>query len=237
MKRIRISYPVSSKAPLYIGTPPVSFQPIKSIQRGDSANTTLISLSSHVGTHLDVPRHFCRGGKSVRDFFQDSTEIAPVYCLNIAKGPQEAVRITDLEPHLESVPDAAGLFLRTGMFALRAPNPDGYVSLHPWIHPEVPDYLRSVCPLLILFGTDTISISNPRYREEGRECHKSFLCGERPILLGEDLDLSNPGLLGGPFQVEIFPWIIDNLDGVPICAFAELPVPATGKDGGERKYS
>ena len=74
-----------------------------------------------------------------------------------------------------------------------------------------------------LFGTDTISVSNPQHREEGHECHRQFLCGDSPLLLAEDLDLSDPSLVSGPLEVQVFPWIIDDLDGVPIFAFAELP--------------
>lgn len=225
MKRIRLSYPVTRDTPLYPGTPAISCQPVKSLHQGDSSNTSLISFSSHTGTHIDVPRHFCPDGKTARDVLKVTTEISPVFCLNISTKPQEAIRIADLKPHLESVPDAAGLLIRTGMFRMRASDPARYITHHPWVHPEVPDYLRTICPSLLLFGTDTISISNPDFRSEGKECHRAFLCGEKPILLAEDLDLSDPDLMIGRMRLEIYPWIIDDLDGVPVQVFADtIPI-------------
>jgi kynurenine formamidase len=218
----RISYPISSKSPLYPGTPPISFHELKSIAKGDSVNTTLISLSSHSGTHIDVPRHFCPDGKTVQDLLGERLEISLVYCIDVPAKQKKPIRISDIQPLIEQIPDAAGLFIRTGMYQTRATDNNRYCSSHPWIHPELPLFLRISLPSMRLFGTDTISISNPQHRDEGRQCHRAFLCEEKPIVLAEDLDLSDPSLSSAPLVVTIYPWILDDLDGVPIHAFAEL---------------
>jgi kynurenine formamidase len=75
-----------------------------------------------------------------------------------------------------------------------------------------------------VFGTDTISISSPKYRSEGQECHRAFLCGDNPILLAEDLKLSDPVLTSATLKMTVHPLLIDDLDGIPIHAFAELSV-------------
>lgn len=217
-----ISYPISSQSPLYPGTPPISCHEVKSIAKGDSANTTLISLSSHTGTHIDVPWHFCHGGKTVRDILGERLELFPVYCIDVATKPKNSIGISDIQPLIGQITDANGLFIRTGMHQFRAIDSNRYCSGHPWIHPELPAFLRTAFPSIRLFGTDTISISNPQYHDEGRECHRAFLCGEKPIMLAEDLDLSDSFLSSAPLTVTIYPWIIDSLDGVPVHAFAEL---------------
>lgn len=218
----RISYPVFSQSPVYPGTPPISYQEVKSIAKGDSANTTLISLSSHTGTHIDVPRHFCPGGKTVRDILGEKLELSPVYCIDVTAKPKNAIGISDIQPFIGQIPDAEGIFIRTGMYKFRATDSNRYSSGHPWISPVLPSFLRTACPKIRLFGTDTISISNPQFRDEGRKCHRAFLCGDSPIVLAEDLDLSDPSLVSAPLTVTIYPWILDDLDGVPVHAFAEL---------------
>ena len=220
--RFQISYPLSSKSPLYPGTPQLTLHEVKSIAKGDSANTTLISLSSHTGTHIDVPRHFCHGGKTVQDILGERFELSPVYCIDVTGNPKNAIGISDIQPLIRQIPDGEGLLIRTGMHQFRAKDNDRYCTCHPWIHPELPQFLRTLFPSIRLFGTDTISISNPQHRAEGRECHRAFLCGDKPILLAEDLNLSDPSLTSGPLTVTIYPWIIDALDGVPVHAFAEL---------------
>jgi len=219
----RISYPLTSRPPLYPGTPEIACTEGKSIGKGDGANTTIVTLSTHSGTHVDAPRHFCPGGKTTREMLSDHLTLFPVYCLDLPAEPKAAIRIPDLEPRVRDIPDARGIFLRTGMYRIRASNPGRYCRDHPWIHPEIPAFLRSACPALGLFGTDTISISSPAFRTEGRTCHKAFLCDRDPLLLAEDLDLSDPELTKGPFTVTIYPWLVEDLDGVPVFAFAELP--------------
>ena len=218
----QISYPIYSQSPLYLGTPPISCHEVKSIAKGDSANTTIISLSSHTGTHIDVPRHFCPGGKTVQDILGEKFELSPVYCIDVTAKPKNSIGISDIQPLIGQIPDAKGLLIRTGMHQFRATDNNRYCSGHPWIHPELPAFLRIAFPSIRLFGTDTISISNPQHRDEGRECHRAFLCGNRPILLAEDLNLSDPSLTSGSLIVTIYPWIVDKLDGVPVLAFAEF---------------
>ena len=218
----RISYPISSQTPLYPGTPGMTCHDVKSMEKGDSANTTLISLSSHTGTHIDAPRHFCPGGKTIEEMLGDRLVLSPVYCVDVAAKPKTAIGIPEIKPLLGQIPNAEGLLIRTGMNQFRKAEHDRYCLNHPWIHPELPAFLRTVCPTLRLFGTDTISISNPQFRKEGRECHHAFLCEETPIIVAEDLDLSDPSLVSRPMTVTIYPWLVDDLDGVPVHAFAEL---------------
>jgi arylformamidase len=228
----RISYTITSQSPLYPGTPPVSCQEIKSIQKGDSANTSLLSMSTHTGTHIDVPRHFCPEGKSVRDLVGEMLDLAPVYCIDVEVRPNDHVGVPDIRPFIGQLRGAAGLLIRTGMYRVRASDPAMYCTSHPWIHPDVPRFLREECPDLRLFGTDTISVSSPSHRTEGRECHRAFLCNENPILLLEDLDLSDPSLTSGPMNVTMYPWISDVPDGVPVQVFVEF-LSQTIKNAGD----
>lgn len=221
-----ISHPLHRTAPLYPGTPPVGISQSKLIAAGDSANTSMITFSSHSGTHIDLPRHFCQNGASVSSMLSPETIIEPTYCIDVEKSGESPIRIEDLQPYTSSscnlIRNAEALLIRTGFSSVRATDPDTYAAAHPWVHPEVPDYLRRVCPSLRLFGIDTISIAVPSHRQEGRECHRAFLCQDPPILLLEDLNLGYPSLSDGPWRLRLYPVLFDELDGVPIIALADM---------------
>jgi arylformamidase len=65
MKIYDITLPVSDSLPVYPGDPPVRVEPVMRVELGEEANVSAISMSSHSGTHIDVPRHCFEDGLSV----------------------------------------------------------------------------------------------------------------------------------------------------------------------------
>jgi kynurenine formamidase len=218
---ILLSYPLSRSSPLYPGIPPVTFDKTRSIARGDPANQSRITVSAHAGTHIDAPLHFCPDGKNVAEMLACGAKFAPAYCIEIKKDPGDCITVEDIENCTTECADAAALLTRTGAFAYRDHDPAKYITDHPWVHENVPAYLRKHFPSLRLFGLDAISLNHPSHREAGRACHRGFLCGAQPILVLEDTDLSDSSLPGRPFSLFLYPWLVDDLDGVPVCVFAE----------------
>lgn len=47
--------------PVYPGDPAPQKTPFLEIEKGDVCNLTVITMGSHNGTHLDAPKHFCKG--------------------------------------------------------------------------------------------------------------------------------------------------------------------------------
>jgi kynurenine formamidase len=215
-----LSYPISRESPLYPGTPEISINLLRSIEKGDATNNSIITLPAHAGTHIDLPRHFCPHGKTSRNMLEYGARIAPVYCYDLSKKAGEYISSADII----SLPvnrNARGILIRTGFYRFRQSDPDTYAKGYPWIHQDVPDLIRTLCPDLILFGTDTISISNPSQRAVGHQTHRSFLCREPPIMLLEDANLSYDCLTGRELVIRIYPVIVDELDGVPVVALIE----------------
>ena len=219
---IPISYPLNRGTPLYPGTEPLTITPTRSLEREDAENESRIAFSSHAGTHIDLPRHSCPGGGSVSALLAPEAVFAPARCIEVPKEREEPIRIQNLLPHLDAIRCARALFVRTGNGLLRGTDPDAYVERHPWVHPEVPGFLRMQNPALRLFGIDTISIATPSYPEEGREAHRAFLCNHPQIFLLEDVDLSYGRLLGEPWILRLYPIVFDDLDAVPVVALAEF---------------
>lgn len=219
---IHVSYPLEKLSPLYPGSPEVSFNPVRSIANKDSANTSMLSFGSHSGTHIDAPLHFCDNGFSVAEMLNAENIFSPSICIEISKKPDLYICKADIEPFAEQISDAQALLIRTGFFRYRQSQSDLYTTSHPWIQPDVPEYLREICPQLKVIGLDTISISNPSHREEGRAAHRSFLCSKSPLLLLEDANLFDPRLAGNRFKLIIYPWIIDEVDATPVTALVAL---------------
>jgi arylformamidase len=219
---IPISYPLNRAAPLYPGTEPLTISRTKSFEKGDAEEKSLISFSSHAGTHIDLPRHFCPGGGSVRSLLAPEAVFEPARCITVPITGAEPIRIYDLLPHIDAIRTSRAIFVRTGSGRLRENDPAAYAERHPWVHPEVPEFLCKENPALRLFGIDTISIATPSNPEEGAAAHCAFLCRSPHIFLLEDVDLSYGRLLEEPWTLRIYPVVFDDLEGVPVVALAEF---------------
>ena len=149
---IPLSYPLTAKTPLYPNTPAPVMHPLRSMEHGDSANTSAITFSTHSGTHIDAPRHFCKQGKTIADFLILDTAFFPSYCMDVPKRVSEEITVGDLEGNISYVQDAEALLIRTGWHTIRSEDPERYCNDHPSVSPEVSQFLREKCPNLRLFG-------------------------------------------------------------------------------------
>jgi kynurenine formamidase len=193
---------------------------IRSIEKGDSANTSTVTVASHSGTHIDAPFHFCVKGKDVTEILQPQNEFFPTFLIDIPK-KNSIITQSDILPFADKIKHAKGLLIRTGMYRIRNTDPEQYRLENPWIHPKVPLFLRETFPDIRIVGTDTISISNPSQKDAGRLCHRNFLCEYPEIVLIEDLDLSSECIPDTSFKMLVYPWFFDRIDGVPVMVFVE----------------
>ncbi len=65
MKIIDISVGIDENLPVWPGDPNPELSWIGSINAGDSANITGLSMGAHTGTHIDAPLHFLQNGASL----------------------------------------------------------------------------------------------------------------------------------------------------------------------------
>ena len=220
---IPLSYPLTLDGPLYPGTPPVRVESVKSMRQGDTANTSYISSSTHAGTHIDLPSHFCPDASpSLHHLLRPEMIFYPAYCIDVPATGDEPITVAAVDAAARGTEDAQALLVRCGAGKARSTDPETYAGVHPWVQPLLPRHLRSTHPHLALFGVDSISIASPLHRSEGRESHKAFLCGDHPILILEDADLADPRLASLPFRLIVYPWLIADIDGVPVSALAVI---------------
>ena len=57
---------------VYPGDPMPEKKELKSMEKGDVYNLTVFSMCAHNGTHIDAPRHFIKGGKTVDEICLDA---------------------------------------------------------------------------------------------------------------------------------------------------------------------
>nr|MBA3337568.1 cyclase family protein [Chloroflexia bacterium] len=62
-----VSLPITRELPVWPGDPQVDIASASRIARGDVANVSRFSISSHTGTHVDAPWHFIDDGARLAD--------------------------------------------------------------------------------------------------------------------------------------------------------------------------
>jgi len=202
-----LSYPLSPETPAYAGGQGFFTRPDKQMATGDSCNTQIWEMPNHIGTHVDVPRHFSEAGSTIDAYPADFWVFDHPWILDISPVAPE-ILITPEHLDLSKVSHETDiLLLRTGFFRFRGQ--DEYWRYSPGVSPDIADMLRQRLPSVRAIGFDLISVSSLAHREIGRKAHQAFLDHAQPILLIEDMDLSfgNPDdffskIIVAPLQVE-----------------------------------
>lgn len=215
-KFIFLSYELSKSTPCYRGLYKLGLKKINSIDRQDSSNVTEVSLSSHLGTHIDFPRHFLQFGKSGDRYTAGHFVFNEAKAIEVPKNMgliyQQDLAIGGLDKSLEI------LLIKTGMGNLRSAS--AYKQNYPGIHHECAGFLERVFPNLRAIGLDLISLSSVQNREEGRLAHREFL--RRGIWIIEDMNLSKISKKSQFKQITVAPLLFKNCDGAPCAVLAEL---------------
>jgi kynurenine formamidase len=219
-KWIYLSYPLSRKTPAYGGGDLLKIRQERSIEKGDSCNNQYWSLSNHLGTHIDFPRHFVRAGETLSDYRPEFWIFHSPFILDISP----------VEPGLIIVPEAVDMdavpnhidtiIIKTGFCHLR--EKDIYWENNPGFAPSLAVFLREHFPHLRVFGFDSISLSSLAHRAIGCEAHKAFLDYPSPILLLEDMDLSMVDNGTKLKQIIVSPLRVEGADGAPCTVFADI---------------
>jgi arylformamidase len=65
MKIHDVTVAISNDLPVYPGDPPIQIERTLSLEKGDIARVSRLSISTHIGTHIDPPYHFIKDGVSL----------------------------------------------------------------------------------------------------------------------------------------------------------------------------
>ncbi len=215
-----LSHPLSPETPSYGNRDKVILDPKSSINNGDSSNTTDFRLTNnHIGTHIDVPRHFYKNGSTLTDFSPEDWLFSKVSLIDIPCETGRLIEISDIE-ELNINTDVDLLLIRTGFENFRYANK--YWNAYPGIAESTCEYLRTHFIKLRAVGFDFISLTSPLFKKEGKKAHLSLLNEQdgRPIFIVEDMKLAH--LKSTPEEVVISPLLLKNGNGGPVTVFAKI---------------
>ncbi len=219
-KIVCLSYPLKRNTPAYGNGTGLKIEEGHCISKGDSCNTSVWILPNHLGTHIDLPKHFVQNGKTITDYTPDFWIFHSPYLLDISPvSPGKIISQDDIKLS-EIRQDVDLLIIKTGFCEHR--DDTIYWQKNPGFDPFIAELLRNNFPRLRVLGFDSISLSSISNRNLGRKAHKAFLSNEHPILLLEDMDLSKVNSNTLLKMVIISPIFVENADGAPCTIFGSV---------------
>lgn len=211
MSAIRcFSYPIDIDTPVYPGDMHVSARPVRMIKKGDACNTTLISLSSHAGTHMDAPNHFFERGKKVGQYDRDGLKFSRPCIIECPKKPDQAVTPEDVGRSVRTK-NADILIFKTGFGKYRSKDDRIYRYGNPYLLPETAEYIVWNFPRLKAVGIDALSVSSKNSNIYGREVHR-ILLGKGIVIIEGIRIASGVKSIG---EMAVFPVFSCSPDGSP----------------------
>ncbi len=207
-----LSYFYDSSTPGYGGKTDFIIENTKCISHGDSCNQFKFSMSNHVGTHIDLPFHFCKNGKKLQDYSASEWMYKKIEVVDIELDPNQLIT-SKILPLLNNETEA--LILKTQFGCFR--KSEKYWKENPGLTSELGNFLKSKYKNLKLIGFDFISATSFANKQEGRLAHYSFLGSDNgcPILILEDMNLESLNQKK-ILKMNISPLLIRDADGVPV---------------------
>lgn len=198
---VDLSVPLNEQTPVYPGDPQTTVRQ-NGILAKDGYEDHFVGVGTHVGTHIDAPRHMIEGGKTLDQIPLEQFSGRGLYI--------KVEGVFDIEK-VKMVPIQEGdiILFHTAMSDLYD-QPEYYES-YPAMSEDIAHYLAGKKVKMV--GVDMCSPDKSPF-----PVHKIFL--EKEILIIENLtNLS--ALAGKEFKIFAFP-IKLTLDGAPARVVAEL---------------
>jgi kynurenine formamidase len=219
---IRLSHTISQSTPGYGNRDRVFIRDNSSILKGDTANSTCwVFSNNHIGTHIDSPFHFCQDGKKTFEIPLEEYFYKKVATVDIPCSEAKLIDVGDFEKMSSIDENVELLLIRTGFENYR--NADKYWNDNPGLAPELADYFRAKYPNLRCVGFDFISLTSWKFRAEGRESHKQFLCpadNKSSILVIEDMALA--AITGHIDWIIVAPLFVEDGNGGAVTVLGKL---------------
>lgn len=190
--------------PVWPGDPPVTTAPVSRIENGQVSNVTLWTFPSHVGTHVDPPRHFIHDGGSVESM------LPGILC-----GPAYVLDLREQTSHVSADTLAARFPSGVSRLLLHTANshadPDVFHEDYIALTPDASRWLvQAGIPLI---GVDGPSIEP--FDTESFDVHHTVLGAGIAVI--ENLALA--GIEEGSYEMICAPILLEDGDGAPARVF------------------
>lgn len=215
-----LTHTIAPGMPMYPGSPAPALAPLGDFAR-QGYRETVLTLSSHTGTHMDAPAHMLRGGGTL-DALAVERFCGRAVCLDVSRLAGGAIPAEYLRARDGALRGADFVLFYTGWetrWGTDAYLEDGF---------PVPD--RAAAEYLVslgLKGVGTDAVSIDPLAGGGYPAHRTLLAGGLVIL--EALRLKDLAGRSG-FRLLALPMKFENADGAPVRAVAELLEPPAEKE-------
>ena len=187
------------------------------LQKLNTMSNRVIKMNNHIGTHIDLPKHFDVNGKVLEQYPACEWVFNKVQLVNIPLEEEEMLSVSHFKKKLRE--DTEVLIIKTGFEKFR--HQESYWKNNPGVLPEVGTWLRKNFGSIKIIGFDFISLTCFQRREIGRISHRAFLESNKnnePIRIIEDMKLSE--IDTDPKKLIVLPLMIKGADGVPVSIIA-----------------
>lgn len=200
MKLYDVTLPIQNGMATFPGDPTFQARSYYQKKKGDPCNLTLLSMGTHLGTHVDSPAHHLDGGGTIDEISLESL-IGPGVVIDM-RG-RSSIDCQSLRK--EGVGDYVRIMLKTD---------NGPRLLEPAFHEDyvylTDDGARYLVELgVCLVGIDYLSIE--RYKNPGATVHRLLL--EAGVVVVEGVNLLE--VPQGPYEFLCLPLLIKGTDGAP----------------------
>jgi len=205
MKIYDISAEISPSLPFYSDNDPFNFKKVLRLENGDSCNLSRVTMSTHTGTHADMPLHFIKDGAACHDIPLD-------YFFGMAK----LFRLPFASPRNVTKDDLLHLDIQAGDIILLDVGQSKYMRQstlkkdYAVLQPEAAEFLAA--KKIKTLGLDYISAD--AYHGDDYPIHKILLGSGVAILEGLVLD----GVPQGEYLLSALPLKFKDGEGSPVRA-------------------
>ena len=209
MQIIDLTQEIDESTQVFPGSPKVSLLQWSNYESHKYASE-VIFCSTHIGTHIDAPYHFKRGGCTVESISLDKLIVRDkIKVLRIEKKDDEKIEIDDLDN--QQIMENDSILINTDWSKYK--NMDKYFTKSPGLSKAAAEYLAKI--KINLVGIDSPNIDPASDGEFSS--HKIFSESNIPIL--ENLTNLDK-LLNKKFTLIALPLKLKNCSGSPIRAVA-----------------
>lgn len=172
---IDLTYPLSAQTVMFPGFPQPEIEPFYTIEK-EGANVSRINFVSHVGTHIDAPRHMLAGTRTVDELSLERL-IGEAVVVDISGRENPAlISLADLQRYDNIIHPGDILLVITGVY--KAYGTPAYNDACPALATDAANWL--VKKEIAAYATDATSIEVPG--SSGNPAHKILLGSEIPII-------------------------------------------------------
>ena len=150
---IDVTVPLKEGMAIWPGDVNIKIERRRSMERGDAANNSAISMGVHTGTHMDAPKHFIKDGKSI-DKLTLETSVGPARVIEI----KDKVSIKPEELKQHNIKKGERILFKT-VNSPRCWQTDAFVDDFVFVTRDAAQFL--VDAGVILVGVDYLSVGSP----------------------------------------------------------------------------